>query len=98
MRFVELVAWLSVRVGELVAWLACAPESWTRAGHLFREKYSENTREIRLHWVDFCTARLSAYFSSRRTRLVTLFFAWFGTARVLSLIFRALPVDKLQAR
>ena len=39
---------VGVRTAELVARLACAPQSWTRAGHLFREKYSENTRELRL--------------------------------------------------
>ena len=33
-----------MRAAGLVAGSACAPESWTRAGHLFREKYSENTR------------------------------------------------------
>jgi hypothetical protein len=34
MRFRELVARLNVRFIELVTWLACAPSSWTRAGHL----------------------------------------------------------------
>jgi hypothetical protein len=37
-----------VRTGELVSHFAYAPESWTRAGHLFREKHSENTREFLL--------------------------------------------------
>ena len=45
---VELVAWLSVCFLELVSRLTVSPESWTRAGHLFREKYYENTRELLL--------------------------------------------------
>ena len=34
--------------------LACAPASWTRAGHLFREKYSANTRELRCLFRQHC--------------------------------------------
>ncbi len=43
---IGLVVWFACL---LVSWshgYACAPESWTRAGHLYREKYSENTREL----------------------------------------------------
>ena len=42
----ELVAWHSMRAGELDSGLKVSPVSWTRAGHLFREKYSANTREL----------------------------------------------------
>jgi hypothetical protein len=70
-RFVELVAWLCVRAGKLDS---------------SRASRCKNTPKTRANvdgcLASFCAARLSAYFSSRRTRLVTLFFAWFGAARV----------------
>ena len=56
--------------------------SWTRAGHLAAKILRKHARTGAFDSLAFCTARLSAYFSSRRTRLVTLFFAWFLTARV----------------
>ena len=40
--------WVRVRFDELVSGLTVSPKSWTRAGHLFREKYSANTRGRRL--------------------------------------------------
>jgi hypothetical protein len=65
-RFVELVAWFSVRAGKLDS---------SRAS---RCKNIPQTRANCGLWhAAFNNARLAAYFSSRRTRLVTLFFAGF---------------------
>jgi hypothetical protein len=54
---------------------ACTPWSWTRRGHLAAKKTYEITRELQARNATFCTARLFTIFSSRRTHIVTLFFA-----------------------
>jgi hypothetical protein len=83
-RAEELVAWLSMRVRELILFarrvVGCSVSvrtgelDWSRAS---RCKNTPKTRaDSGVCLADLNNARLSTYFSSRRTRLVTLFFAW----------------------
>ena len=83
---VDRLAWRVLRCGWSLG-LACASlrlVAWcsVRAGKLDSSRASrcKNTPQTRANWGFWCAtfnnARLAAYFSSRRTRLVTLFFAW----------------------
>ena len=75
--------WVNVSTEELVSGLMFPPESWTRAGHLFREKYSANTRELGL-LVRYLQQRAPCcifFIETDPTRHIVLCLVW-GSPRV----------------